>query len=118
MRFKPYWNDELRNQWSIVCVSEKTWLHYTGAKRNKRNLKEAYCIERKTFDKLNRKCKRRYQLQQQQNLEEKMNNINQRDFWKSIEKIGISNDRKRAIPLAVVDNNGSVTNDKMDILNK
>ena len=47
-----------------------------------------------------------------------MNNINQRDFWKSIGKIGIANDRKRAIPLVVVDNNRSVTNDKMDILNK
>lgn len=75
MKFKPYWNDELRNQWSKVSVYVKTWLYYTGAKRNTRNVKDAYCI-------------------------------------------GIANDRKRAIPLAVVDNNGSVTNNKTDILNK
>ena len=36
MKLKPYWNDELRNRWCKVCVSEKTWLHYTGVKRNKR----------------------------------------------------------------------------------
>lgn len=82
------------------------------------NEKEAYCIERKTFDKLNSECKRQYHLQQQQHIEEKLNNIVQRDFWKLIGKIGIAKDRKRAIPLAVVDNNDRVTNEQADVLNK
>ncbi|VDI81600.1 Hypothetical predicted protein [Mytilus galloprovincialis] len=43
--------------------------------------------------------------------------MNQKDFWKSIGKIGIANDRKRVIPLAVVGNCGNVTNDKSNVLN-
>jgi len=116
--YKPYWNDELGNQWSKVCETEKAWLRFKGPNCRKRTLKDVYCFERKTFDKLNRKYKRKYQVQQQQKLEDKLNSANRRDFWKSIGKIGIGIDRKRTIPLEVVDNDGNVTMDKKAVLDK
>ncbi|VDI38103.1 Hypothetical predicted protein [Mytilus galloprovincialis] len=116
-KYKPYWNEELGSLWKKVCETEKIWLRFTGHSSKKRTLKEDYCHKRKTFDRLNRKYKRQYQLQQQQTLEDKLSNMNQKDFWKSIGKIGIANERKRAIPLAVVDNCGNVTNDKSNVLN-
>ncbi|VDH99281.1 Hypothetical predicted protein [Mytilus galloprovincialis] len=116
-KYKPYWNEELGSLWKKVCETEKIWLRFTGHSSKKRTLKEDYCHNRKTFDRLNRKYKRQYQLQQQQTLEDKLSNMNQKDFWKSIGKIGIANERKRAIPLAVVDNCGNVTNDKSNVLN-
>ena len=89
-----------------------------GSRTNKRRLKEIYCYERKTFDRLNRKYKRQFQLSEQQKLEDKINSVNQRDFWKSIGKIGIVSERKHTIPFAVVDDFGNVNNNKLDVLEK
>jgi hypothetical protein len=50
------------------------------------------------------KYKRKFQAQERQKIEDKLSEINQYDFWKSIGKIGIANERKNCIPLAVVDN--------------
>ena len=80
--------------------------------------KEDYCIQRKTFDRLNRKYKRQFQAQERQKIEDKLSEINQHDFWKSIGKIGIANERKNCIPLAVLDNDGSIKTDKNYVLNK
>ena len=74
-QYKPYWNNVLQNQWSKVCESKKAWLRFAGSNGRKRALKETYCNDRKTFDRLNRKFKRNYQLQQQQNLEDKVRTI-------------------------------------------
>ena len=94
------------------------WLPFTGANSMKRKLKEEYCIQRKTFDRLNRKYKRKFEAQERQKIEDKLSEINQYDFWKSIGKIGIANERKNCIPLAVVDNDGRIKTDKNDVLNK
>ena len=60
MCYKPYWNENLSAQWKTVCKSEKKWLRFTGPNCTKRKLKEEYCVERKTFDRLNRKFKRQF----------------------------------------------------------
>jgi hypothetical protein len=57
---KPYWDENLSFQWKKVCESEKIWLRLPGANSMKRKLKEEYCIQRKTFDRLNRKYKVTY----------------------------------------------------------
>ena len=106
LRYKPYWNKNLSFQWKKVCESEKLWLRFTGANNMKHKHKKEYCIQRKTFDHLNRKYKRQFQAQERQKIEDKLSEINQNDFWKSIGKIGITNERKNCIPLAVVDNDG------------
>jgi endonuclease III len=55
---------------------------------------------------------------ERQKIEDELSEINQHDFWKSIWKIGIANGRKNCIPLAVMDNDGSIKTDKNDVLNK
>ncbi|VDI80951.1 Hypothetical predicted protein, partial [Mytilus galloprovincialis] len=105
-RYKPYWNDYLQNQWKKGCSLEKMWLKCTGPSRQKKSLKANYCSERKTFDRLNRKFKRKHLLEKQNRLEEKLMASNQRDFWKSIGKLGMSNERNQSIPWSIIDDEG------------
>lgn len=98
--YKPYWNPTPQKQWDKVYESEKKWIKSHGSDAQRKNLKENYCseTERKCFDKLNRTYKRRYVVSEQEKLHEKRISTNQRDFWKSIGKIGIANERKETIP--------------------
>ncbi|CAC5378479.1 unnamed protein product [Mytilus coruscus] len=85
---KPYWNDELQDLWDKVC-KEKDW---TGCKTNaKSTLRSIYVQRRKNFDTFNRKSKRRYQLEQQNQLHY-LKGHNSKDFWKSIGKLGLANE--------------------------
>ncbi|CAC5414589.1 unnamed protein product [Mytilus coruscus] len=79
---------------------------------------ERILYRKKNFDRLNRKFKRQFQRQERQKLGDKLNETNQRDFWKSIGNLGIANNRKRCIPLAVVDEDGNEATDKNVVLNK
>jgi hypothetical protein len=115
-RYKPYWNDILQNQWNKVCSLEKMWLKSTGSNSQKKTLKESYCSERKSFHRLNRKYKRKYLIEKQNSLEEKLMASNQKDFWKSIGKLGISIERNQSIPWSVIDNEGTVQTDKNVVL--
>jgi hypothetical protein len=101
-RYKPYCNDILQNQWNKVCSLERMWLKTTGSNSQKRTLKESYCSERKSFDRLNRKYKRKYLIEKQNSLEEKLMASNQKEFWKSIGKLGISSERNQSIPWSVI----------------
>ncbi|CAC5401696.1 unnamed protein product [Mytilus coruscus] len=116
--FKPYWNDILRDQWNKACVSERKWLKHSGSNSEKRKLKDSYCTERKQFDRMNRKFKRRYQNNERQKLEDKLYSSNQRDFWRSIGKVGICNERKSCIPNSVVNEDGTIETDKVNVLDR
>ena len=116
-RAKPYWSDELQEKWDTVCEAEKLWLSCNGAR--KRHLKEMYCAHRKVFNRILRKSKRRFQLNEQNKLHDYLNDYeNPREFWKAIGKIGLSNERKQNIPFEVITNDGTVSNDKADVLEK
>ena len=91
---------------------------YTGSNSQKRTLKESYCSEKKSFDRLNRKYKRKYLIEKQNSFEEKLMASNQKDFWKSIGKLGISSERNQRIPWSVIDNEGAVPTDKNVVLGK
>ncbi|VDI36415.1 Hypothetical predicted protein [Mytilus galloprovincialis] len=56
--------------------------------------------------------------QERQKLEDKLDETNQRDFWKSIGHLGIASNRKRCISLAIVDEDGNEATDKNVVLNK
>ncbi|KAK6176303.1 hypothetical protein SNE40_014610 [Patella caerulea] len=115
-RYKPYWCDDLQRQWDVVVCSEKAWLKckLPGLKKC---LKQTFITERKSFDKLLRRLKRSYQLSEQQKLLDKCKNIDSRDFWKVIGKIGISNDRQGLIPWECVADEG-VIRDQLNVLEK
>ena len=117
-KVKSYWNSELQFLWDQTCKCEKLWLaNKRGVNKNK--LKQEYCLIRKQFDKLNSKCKRRFQLEQQQLLQDRLENRdNPRDFWAKIGKLGLANDRRTVIPWEVKDENGCITTDKDYVLSK
>jgi hypothetical protein len=94
------------------------WLESTGSNSQKKTLKESYCSERKSFDRLNRKYKRKYLIEKQNSFEEKLMASNQKDFWKSIGKLCISSERNQRIPWSVIDNEGAVQTDKNVVLGK
>ena len=73
-------------------------------------IKSEFITIRKTFDRENRKAKREYQKHQQEDLHLLSKQQNTRDFWKSIGKLGISNERKQHIPTEIYDSNGEIFN--------
>ncbi len=84
---------------------------------HKKEFKHVYISERKAFDKLLRRYKRSYQLDEQQRLLDKYSERDSRSFWKLIGQIGVASDRGSGIPLEV-DINGSVVTDRQVVLNK
>ena len=115
-KYKKYWNDELQNQWDRVCEHERLWLSCKDV--NKKRFKERFCHERRTFDKLNRKFKRKQQVYEQKKLQDMLENDISCDFWKEIGKLSLANERHSKIPMEVVDSEGeSIFNTDM-ILNK
>ena len=116
--YKPYWNHELTELWNKVCEAESKWLKYQGSNNVKKQYKIVFCEARKLFDRTNRKYKRKYVKQEQYKLEEKMKSFDKGEFWKTIGKTGIVNDRKPNIPWAVVDEYGHVKRDKDSVLQK
>ena len=127
-RAKPYWTIELQDLWDEVCKLERLWL--TSKRRvksrsrnmqcvNSRVLRENFHSARRRFDKLNRQCKRKYQTQQQQKLQDDLENIeNPRNFWSKIERLGIANDRITSIPWEIKDDKGQISLDRDNVLNK
>ena len=114
---KPYWNNELQTQWDITAAAEKFWLKCKDTYQKKVR-KETYCIERRHFDQLNRKYKRAYQQQEKLHLLDLQHQINSRDFWQHIGKIGMATDRKRPVPWEHIDSAGSVTKGQDPVLTK
>ncbi|CAC5399361.1 unnamed protein product [Mytilus coruscus] len=51
-------------------------------------------------------------------MEDKLYASNQRDFWRSIGKIGIQNERTQCIPSAVVNEDGTIDTNKNNVLNR
>ena len=107
-RVKPYWTSELQDLWDEVCNLKRLWVtskrRVKSRSRNKqcvnsRVLREDFHTARRRFDKLNRQCKRKYQIQQQQKLQDDFENVeNPRNFWSKIGRLGIANDRIASIP--------------------
>ncbi|MES9883911.1 MAG: reverse transcriptase family protein, partial [Sedimenticola sp.] len=116
---KPYWNEELQELWDRVCRDEKVWLSCKTPGIARRRLKETYSNTRKVFDKVNRKYKRKYQLQKQTDIHDKLiDSSKTREFWKDIGRLGMANERPNRIPCEVIDVNGEVITDKDRVLNR
>ena len=111
--YKLYWSEDLQHQWDIVCETEKLWL--TCSAPQKRNFRDAFTIERKKFDKMNRKAKRAYQLTEQTRLGDLCDS---RNFWKEIGKVGLQNVRKVDISMEVTDEQGNIATDTQSVLSR
>ena len=114
---KPYWNDELNTKWDVVCKAEREFKKCKNRAEAKRK-RQIFCDKRKEFDKFHRKEKRKYQLHKQTELENLQCEGDTRDFWKTIGKMGISNERSRRIPEEIVGDGGVIVTDQGRVLNK
>ncbi|XP_046584407.1 uncharacterized protein LOC124291463 [Haliotis rubra] len=112
---KPYWCNELQNQWDMTSRCEREWLRSKAGVCVKARLKQKYCDERRKFDRLNRKLKQQHQKQKQFNLLDKLNQADA-DFWKIIGNLGIANERKQKLPMEVKLEDGTVVSDVHSVL--
>ena len=94
-RAKPYWTSELQELWDEVCKQERKWLD-NKRRVNSRSLKEEFRVARKRFDKQNRQCKRRYQFDQQKQLQD--DTVNRDCLWYKLMCIGIKGKFLNAVP--------------------
>ncbi|CAG2200431.1 unnamed protein product [Mytilus edulis] len=112
---KPYWSEELQDSWNKTCDAERQWKRCKSIGKSK--LRTRFMQSRKDFDKLNRKAKRNYQLEQQNKLQ-KLGEQNSSEFWKSIGKLGLANDRKSRQTFQIRSETGEIISDIDSVLEK
>ena len=107
----------MSNLWSSVCDAEKLWLHSQN-RSDKVKRKSMFIKTRKEFDKEVQKGKRShwYSTLQEKILDEC--NVDQSKFWKSFGKVGIGHANKNSIPMEVTLEDGIVSFNISDVLNK
>ncbi|VDI17339.1 Hypothetical predicted protein [Mytilus galloprovincialis] len=112
---KPWWNESLSKLWYEMCNAEKAWNKCKNMHQNQ--LKAIYVQKRKHFDSEVQKSKRKYWYDMQEQLLSESSK-NQHMFWKKIGKIGIAESRKHVIPMEVIDDDGNVSSELTDVLDK
>lgn len=112
---KPWWNDHLTELWNKMCTREREMGKINGCA--KQRIRHDFVQARKEFDRNVQKAKRNYWFQQQ-NFLENLECNDQKSLWKEIGKIGVGVERKKAIPMEVVTEDGSVSADINVVLYK
>ncbi|CAG2218028.1 unnamed protein product [Mytilus edulis] len=112
---KPWWNESLSKLWYEMCNAEKAWNKCNNMQQ--KQLKAIYVQKRKHFDSEVQKSKRKYWYDMQEQLLSESSK-NQHMFWKKIGKIGIAESRKHVIPMEVIDDDGIVSSELTDVLDK
>lgn len=112
---KPWWTQELSRLWNDLCEAEKLMLRSTGTA--KRRYRDSFNTKRKLFDKCVQREKRKYWYHKQEELES-ITDTDNKEFWKSIGRIGVGGERKKNIPMEVTLENGNVSRDINVVLDK
>ncbi len=113
---QPWWCPSVENLWLQMCQAETEWLSCSDGPR-RREKKADYVRACKAFDKERQKCKRQFWKKEQDRLLDECE-TDPNKFWKSIGKIGISNDRKPGIPMEVYDSEGNLTRNVEAVMRK
>lgn len=114
---KPWWNSTLTDLWSRLSQAERSWLKSRGGSSEKARLKSAYVTLCKSFDREVQRYKRLHWYNLQSELEQECN-IDHTRFWKSIGKIGVKSAKRNLIPCEIITNDGSVSQETDEVLNK
>ncbi|CAG2253657.1 unnamed protein product [Mytilus edulis] len=112
---KPWWSEELTELWNDVCASEKIWIK-CKIQNQKKFFRQVFVNKRKLFDKAVKKAKRQYWYSMQEELSNSCGNP--KEFWRKIGKIGVGSERQNYIPMEVKLDNGHISSDKDEVLNK
>jgi len=113
---KQWWNDQLTELWKTLHTAEQAWLK-CSSRSQKNILKQKYISLRRRFDREVQRCKRFYWFKTQNELLSNLEENNDQ-FWKSIGKLGIVSDRNKGIPMQVVLENGTVSDNVKTVLAK
>lgn len=109
---KPWWTDELSRLWNNMCSAETHWRNETG--NRKTELKAVFLSLRRQFDRIVQRSKRQYWFRMQNDIEH-LDRNNTQEFWKTIGKIGVGNERRKNIPFEV-EIDGRVSRDRQTVL--
>lgn len=112
---KPWWDTELTEKWKEQCEAERMWKKQKD-KHNKK-LHNNFIGKRKEFDRLYQKKRRQWMKKEKDKLCALMSE-NSRNFWKQIDKIGIGNERRKIPGDEVKLDNGYITTNEKEILQK
>ena len=107
-RVKPWWTDKLRDLWTSRCVAERNM----GIVENGRQLFQQ-C--QRDLDREIRAAKRQYWYQQQKDLLDLKQST---DFWKTMDRMGISQSQVHQIPCEVLNDDQSISVDHNIVLNR
>ena len=114
--YKPYWNEDLKSQWTAFRDSERAYLACRGDNRNRRRLHEIFKAQRDGFDKNLRRAERKYNSQQRDRIHE-LRTHNPHQFWQELNNIGPGSQRPEGI-IGVLLEDGSISYDPTVILQK
>lgn len=110
--YKPYWDEELANKWSIMAEKKLKWEKQKGICRNRREMHLEFTTARDIFDKLLSKKEREYRQKAAIQLEEISNEPSK--FWSHIKKLGPK--KSKSIPMEVYLDNDEVSLDRETVL--
>ncbi len=112
---KPYWNDMLSELWHEFHVAELRFVKMDRKDEEYQEAKTDFLSKQKTFDKVNKKCRRFHQRSQMYALEE-ANTNDPTAFWHYINNLGPK--KTSGIPWEVWGEDGEVVTDHEQVLNK
>ena len=111
---KPYWDEELTNNWKAMRENELKYSKYKGKFRFiKQRLLLEFKEQQHIFDKTLRKKEREYNRKQILSFDE-INSNNPKEFWDKLKQLGPA--RKNRIPMKVRKDNKLITDEK-EVLN-
>ena len=98
-----------------MCTEERKWLKAKGNDRKTQRL--IFLSKRKRVDKQVQKCKRKYWIKAQTELEDQCKNDNDQ-FWKSVGRLGIGFERQNKIPMEIMKEDGSLSSKPHGVMAK
>ena len=113
---KPWWTSCLTELWNDQCDAEQSMLK-SKSRTERKGLRKRFIEKRKLFNREVQRSKRAYALQRQAEIDN-LEATNPNLFWKEIGKIGIGQERRKFIPMEVTRDDGSLSSNTDEVLNK
>ncbi len=110
---KPFWNEDLKLLWNVLCEKEKLYLKSRGNQRMV--YRQQFRQAQNNFDKLYRKTERAYKRSKILAIDD-ICTSDPKEFWKTIKRLGPA--KKHNIPFEVYDDNNEITTEPRFVLNK
>ena len=109
---KPWWNQTLSKYRKDLRKAQKNWLKCSGTNPDRVYLWKIFKDKQKSFDKLVRQEKRKFNNHRHTDLLKHLNHGKSHKFWKLFDRIRIANDHKEhSLPKSLLNPNGNLISD-------